>query len=118
MPVTVTMSEQQLLDAILELAAPLGFLSMHIRPARTTHGWRTPIAGDGKGYPDLTLLHPKRRVLHIAELKSARGRLALEQLGWLTAWDDFSTCCFDRVRVHLWTPSDWLSGGIEEALRA
>lgn len=102
------MTETELLDATLELAALFGWRSAHFRPARTAHGWRTPVAGDGKGWPDLILI--RERIL-VAELKSARGALSAEQRRWL---DDLARA---GVEAHVWRPADWTSGTIEAVLR-
>lgn len=51
---------------IIELARILGWRVAHFRPAQTRHGWRTPVAADGKGFPDLVLV--RERVIY-AELK-------------------------------------------------
>ena len=76
------MSEQELLEAVIELAHLYRWRVAHFRPARTEHGWRTPVAADGAGFPDLVLV--RDRVLFV-ELKSARGRLSVEQQDWLSA---------------------------------
>lgn len=91
------MNETMLLDAVLKLAKMYGWRSAHFRPAMTGRGWRTAVQGDGKGYPDVTLV--RDRVV-FAELKSATGRLAPEQVTWI-----------DRLRaagaeVWVWRPAD------------
>lgn len=68
----VTFSEADLQSAILDLAQLRGWRCLHVRPGRTTAGWRTPIQGDA-GWPDLTLCRPPR--LLALELKSTRGRV-------------------------------------------
>lgn len=92
------MTEQQLLDSVLELCHLLGLRTMHQRPARTQQGWRTAVSGDGKGWPDLVIVGHK---MIIRELKSSRGRLTAEQQAWITHLSAAG------VDVDVWRPSDW-----------
>lgn len=78
------MSEQELLDAIVQAAKLHGWMVAHFRPALTAKGWRTPMQGD-PGYPDLTLAR-KGEVLFI-ECKSQKGRETPEQQAWAKALD-------------------------------
>lgn len=50
------MTEQQLLANVLDLCRLLGLRTAHFRPAQTAHGWRTPVSGDGQGWPDLVIV--------------------------------------------------------------
>jgi hypothetical protein len=84
--------------AVIDLARTLGWRVAHFRPARTEQGWRTPVAADGKGFPDLVLC--RDRVIY-AELKPARGRVSDEQLLWLDALAGAG------AEAHLWRPDDW-----------
>lgn len=82
-------SEQQLLDTIIELAAIKRWLIHHDRPARTKAGeWRTAVQGHS-GFPDLVLVHSVAGVLYL-ELKSATGKLTPDQVKWLNALRDGS----------------------------
>lgn len=36
----------------------LGYRVAHFRPEKTAHDWRTAVAADGKGYPDLAMAKP------------------------------------------------------------
>jgi hypothetical protein len=88
---------------VLEVARLAGWRSLHIRPARRADGgWRTPVAGDGKGWPDLTLVRPPR--IAFCELKTERGKLRPEQRDWLDVLR-----LVPSVEVYLWTPADWNS---------
>lgn len=103
------MSEDDLLRAVLALAKLYGWRTLHIRPARTEKGWRSPVQGDGKGWPDLFMIRGDD-VLAI-ELKGATGKLTDEQRAWLDAlmpiaWD-----------ACVWRPEDWTSGRIMRALK-
>ena len=103
---TTELSERELQDAIGELLNVLGYTWDHFRPARTKHGWVTPLSGH-KGAPDLRMVGSR---LLFAELKSAKGNLSPEQEGWI-----------DRLRgvgaeVYVWRPEDWWSGEVERVL--
>lgn len=103
------MSEGDLLTAVLDLCGLLGLRVAHFRPARTEHGWRTAVQGDGKGFPDLVITGPGG-VLYV-ELKSATGRMSAEQQAWM----DALTAAGQPVAV--WRPADLGSGRIESELR-
>ena len=101
--VVSTMTEQELVDVIVETCKVLRLKVCHFRPARTAHGWRTAVQGDS-GYPDLTIAGP-RGVLH-RECKSAKGKVTPEQTDWL-----------EVLGGDVWRPCDWTSGRIEAELR-
>jgi hypothetical protein len=87
-------------QTVLDLAARLGWMRAHFRPARTaTGGWTTPVAGDGAGFPDLVLVR-RGRVLFV-ELKAGSGRVTREQRRWL---DELAAT---PAEVHVWHPADW-----------
>ena len=107
------MSEDDLLDTVVELAQLLGILTHHCRPARTKgrdgqDRWVTPIKGD-KGFPDCVLAGA-RGVLY-RELKAEKGRLSEEQNVWIA-----------RLRragadAAVWKPSDLATGRIQRELQ-
>jgi hypothetical protein len=103
-----TMTEDHLLANVLELCELLHLRTAHFRPARTTRGWRTAVSGDGKGYPDVTIVG--RRVLW-RELKANRGRLSVEQIAWIGALTHAG------ADADVWRVADWRSGRIEAELR-
>jgi len=75
----------------------------HFRPLMTTRGWRTPVSGDGEGFPDFVILKPPR--LLAVELKTDDERtsvLAPAQQAWL---DAFAAC---GVETFVWRPKDAL----------
>lgn len=82
-------SEDDVLARVLDEARWAGWLVAHFRPARVRRGGRetyeTPVAADGRGFPDLVLVHAKRGLLAFVELKGSRGRPSPEQLKWLDA---------------------------------
>lgn len=85
--------------AVLELAKLHGWRTAHFRPAMTAKGWRTPVQGDGSGFPDLVLVRGCRLIF--AELKSANGKVAPAQTEWLLAlWHAGAEC-------YIWRPDHW-----------
>ena len=101
-------TEAQFQRAVIELAQLFGWMAFHARPARRADGsWVTAVAGDGVGYPDLTLAKPGGFLL--AELKAEAGRLSKPQERWL------EVLRLAGVEVHVWRPSHWTA--IEERLR-
>ena len=110
------MTEAEFSDAVVDLAHLFDWKVAHWAPARTKQGWRTPARYDAKGFPDLVMAHPKRRLTLFVELKAGKGRLTDEQIVWgqvLTA----ATSDTVDTRYHVWRPSDsndiarTLSGG-------
>ena len=94
---------------VVLLAHLLKWRCAHFRPGLTQSGnWRTPVAGDAKGFPDLVLC--RDRVLFV-ELKSDRGRLSPDQQDWLHALGEAG------AGRHVWYPRDWSDGTIERELR-
>jgi len=85
-------------QTVIDLAHMLGWKVAHFRPARTEKGWRTPVAADGAGFPDLVLV--RERVVFM-ELKSDRGRLSVAQRAWL---DDLSAA---GVEAYCFYPDEF-----------
>jgi hypothetical protein len=108
-------SETEFADAVAEVAHLYGWKLSHFRAARTVHGWRTPVAYDGKGWPDLCLIHPVRGLVWFRELKIAKRDLDDHQLQW-KLWLAQAGANYD-----VWRPADWadivaaLSNGRAEA---
>lgn len=103
--------EDELLAQVLGLAKLLHIRSAHFRPAQTQTGrWVTAVQGDGKGYPDLTLVASGGVLFR--ELKATRGTVSPEQKAWLQALTDAG------ADAGVWRPVDWASGRIEAELRA
>ncbi len=92
-------TESQFQGQVIELAHILGWTVAHFRPARTERGWRTAVAADGAGYPDLTMV---RERLVFAELKSDRGLASEAQRDWHTK------LVIANVETYLWRPADWV----------
>ena len=94
------MTEAQFQRQVLALAKMTGWRTAHFRPAMNARGdWRTPVAGDGKGFPDLLLVRGGK--LLAVELKTDRGTLSPEQREWRDA------LLAAGVDWRLWRPRDW-----------
>jgi hypothetical protein len=105
------MSEDVLLRTVIDMAQHMGVLAAHFRPAQAKSGrWLTAVQGDGKGYPDVTLVGPGGVLFR--ELKADRKYPAPEQRRWLTALDEAG------ADAGVWRPADLQSGRIEAELRA
>ena len=101
------MREADFQKNVIELAKILGWTVAHFRPARTKNGgWVTPVAADGKGFPDLFLAHPERGILAV-ELKSDSGRVTKEQRFWLdTIARAMAAMGVEQVTTDVWYPAD------------
>lgn len=93
------MTESDLLRGVLDLCRLLGWRTIHVRPARTAHGWRTPVQGDGAGWPDLFMVRGGRLVA--AELKADKGHVTGEQTAWLEA------LARAGAETFTWRPTDY-----------
>lgn len=82
---------------VIDLAHLFGWKVAHFRPAQTTKGWRTPVAADGAGWPDLVLVRDR---IVAAELKREGGKVAPAQQEWLDALQAAG------AETHVWRPSD------------
>jgi hypothetical protein len=99
---TARVPEAAFQSQVIALARRLGWRTAHFRPAQNQRGeWRTPVAGDGKGFPDLVLV--RERII-FAELKTDTGRLRPDQTAWL---DALGAAAGTNVEVHVWRPKDW-----------
>ena len=97
MTAQLSVSEAEWQRDVIDLARTLGWRIAHFRPALTKHGWRTPVAADGAGFPDLILV--RDRVI-AAELKSRTGKTSAEQDAWLAAF------AAAGAEAHVWRPDD------------
>jgi len=92
---------------IIKQARLAGWIVAHFTAVRTEHGWRVPVAADGKGFPDLVLVRDR---LIAAEVKGDGDSLRPDQRKWLAALR------LAGVEAHVWTPALWLDGTIESVL--
>ena len=94
------MNEAEFQHKVIQTAQQFGWKVAHFRPARTATGWVTPVAADGKGFPDLVLAHHRSPVI-FAELKSDTGVLTVEQADWLHVLREAD------ATTYTWRPRDW-----------
>ena len=106
------MLEKEFQTRVIEWAQGRGWLVAHFmysavlrRDGSVTY--RTAVAADGKGFPDLVLVRGDR--LLFAELKSAKGRVRPDQDRWLLALTG------TLASVFIWRPEQW--DEIAEVLR-
>jgi hypothetical protein len=99
-------SEKEFQKQVIQFAKQCGWRIAHFRPAQNSKGqWRTPVAADGKGFPDLVLV--RGFSLIFAELKTDKGRIGPEQKRWLEALDTVGVIAGRAVKAVVWRPKDW-----------
>lgn len=84
-------TESQFQASVIRYAELMGWLCYHVRDSRRSRA----------GFPDLVLVHPDKRRVIYAELKSERGRASRDQLVWLDALDRCGQ------EVYQWKPSQF-----------
>lgn len=110
------MSEKQMSKAVIDLAHLHGWKVAHFHTAQGKEGrYITPVAGDGKGFPDLVLVRPPK--ILFAELKVAYNRTTEEQDAWLDLLGECVPAEYINVQVHIWRDKDYDSGVIESCLK-
>lgn len=103
------MTEDDLQRAVLDLCKLHRLHVAHFRAAMTGKGrWVTPVAADGKGYPDLTIVGPGGVVWR--ELKTDRGWLTPEQKVWAQRLVEAG------ADVAVWRPRNLTDGRIGATL--
>jgi hypothetical protein len=124
MTVLAPLREEDFQQQIIELARMYGWRVAHFRAAQTARGWRTPVAADGAGFPDLVLVRDAELIF--AELKTDRGRLRPDQGVWIAAFEQVAVAVTaavgaleglapglapnvlrPAVDVYLWRPCDF-----------
>lgn len=105
------MTERELLGAVVARARLQHWKVAHFHTVQAVVGgkkrWMTPVAADGKGFPDLLLV--RERVLAV-EIKGGGHRPTKEQDAWLTAFR------LAGVRVAVFQPQDLDNGAIDAEL--
>ena len=87
-------NEKLFQEQVIRLAQMNGWLHFHPAPHQVRPG---VFRSDGKGFPDLVLAHRERGVI-MAELKTADGKLSLNQVKWanhISPW----------VEHYVWRPA-------------
>jgi hypothetical protein len=109
-----TTPEADFQEQVIALARLHGWRVAHFRKVRVqrkngTVYWETPVAADGKGFPDLILVRGSRIIA--AELKTDAGALKPEQTLWLDAFRGAG------VLALVWRPVYWNAIEAELQLR-
>ena len=96
-------TEAEFMRQVIRLAQLLGWKVAHFRPARTNKGWRTPVQGDGAGFPDLILGRGPGHAIRLiaAELKVGNNKPTPQQYAWLGHFEA------QGVPSYVWTPDCW-----------
>lgn len=94
---------------LVALAQTFGWKAAGFRAAGGGgQGWRTPVKYDGKGFPDLTLVHPEQGVVIFTELKRDKGSKTYpEQTEWGTWLKGAQGNDDPNLYYRLWKPKDW-----------
>lgn len=99
-----SISEEEYQQQVIDLAHVYGWKVAHFRAARVAksrrnpRGWATPVAADGKGFPDLVLV--RDRVIFV-EIKGKKARLSNAQADWLVKLR------MAKAEVYVWRPDDF-----------
>jgi len=106
---------RELQKAVIDLAHLHGFKVAHFQSVLATRkdgtaSWRTPVAADGKGFPDLFCVKGKRAVA--VEIKGDGDTVKPEQLEWHQALSRAG------VEVYVWTSKSWREGAVDQILSA
>lgn len=91
--------EREFMAQVVKLARLCGWLVYHTHDSRRSE----------RGFPDLVLAHPRRRLVWFVELKTDRGDYRPGQREWLEALRQAGAF------AQVWRPRDWDS--IESMLR-
>jgi hypothetical protein len=104
-------TERDLERGVVDVARILGYKAAHFRPAGVRGGkFVTPVAYDGKGFPDLVLVRDDPgRVIYL-ELKVGKNTLTPEQADWLELLRGAGQ------EAYVITEHDWRSGYVETLL--
>lgn len=106
-------TEADFLRQVIDVAHVFGYRVAHFRPAWSARGYRTPVQGDGVGFPDLVLVG--RGTVVVAELKrEAAPDPAGPQAEWLDAFRAAG------IRAYVWRPSqlEWIAAVLADPVAA
>lgn len=99
---------KELQKAIIDLAHLRGWTCAHFPSVQDFKGtWRTPVAADGKGHPDI-MLYRERPVA--IEVKGDGDSMEPEQVKWQ------DVLLLAGVEAHVIRPSDWRDGTVDRIL--
>ncbi len=102
-------TEKEFQKSVIEMARFFGWRVAHFRTAMNSRGhYMTPVAADGKGFPDLCMARRERIVFAELKRKGIR-KVAPEQAIW------HEVLTRTTAEMYVWNPLDWDS--IEQVLR-
>lgn len=97
-------SEKEFQARVCDLAHQFGWKVAHFRKVPVKHGdrvyWETPVAEDGKGFPDLMMVRAGAKPVW-SELKVKGNTPSVEQWEWI------HTLRSGGALAYVWYPSDW-----------
>ncbi len=102
-------TEKQFQAAVIDEAHRWGWRAASFRCVRVQRKsgavyYETPVGADGKGWPDLFLVHPSREVILAPELKVKNRKMTQEQRQWF-AW--LRAAGRGQIECVCWMPVDW-----------
>lgn len=92
------MKGKELQKAVVDFAHFRSWKVAHFPSVETTTGWRTGVAADGKGWPDLFLVRDRAVAI---EIKGKGDTVKADQEDW------HQRLRRAGVEVYVVTPSDW-----------
>lgn len=104
-------SEDYFQKQVIDLAHSHGWKVAHFRKVRVQRAdgstyWETPVAADGKGFPDLLMTRASRHQIIVAELKVGKNQPSDEQWEWIHDLGDILVD-LPNSAVVIWRPEDW-----------
>jgi len=98
---------KELQKALIKQAQRQGWLCLHFPSVETKQGWRTPLAGDAKGWVDVFLLRERAVAL---EIKGDGDSLRTDQVKWGDA------LLRAGIEYHVIRPKEWRDGTVDRIL--
>lgn len=105
------MKGAEIQQGIIDLVRTKGGIVAHFPSVKDSKGfYRTPLAADAKGWPDLFCIY--RRTIFVFEVKGDGDSTSPEQDRWLAEFANVP-----GVRVSVITSKDWKNGLVERMLK-
>ncbi|PSK95812.1 VRR-NUC domain-containing protein [Haloactinopolyspora alba] len=97
-----TIRESQWQTLVENIAQAYGWMRYHApdNTPRTAASGRRYVQNVKAGWPDLALLHPRRGLFMVAELKTETGQVSDDQAEWLAGFRAAG------IRAEIWRPRD------------
>ncbi len=99
---------KELQKSVITFARSKRWHCVHFPSVETKQGWRTGVAADAKGWPDIILVRDR---LVAIEIKGDGDSLSAEQREW---GDRLQRA---GVEYYVVRPKDWRNGTVDEILR-